>query len=517
MPLPHDTPPTDVTLTSVNAPPRTFPYSSSGSITFVGGACGTLSGDNATVSVTVGGAGSENGTAACSSGAWSYTFVTPLATNGGVYTVTATQSDAAGNVGTTGAQSLSVDTIAPIVTLTTVNGTAQTFPLNLTVNATSVGGACGTTFGDGANVSVSVTGTTTQNGTATCSGGTWSFVFTTALSGGNYTVTATQVDLAGNNGTSGGKSINVDTTPPAVTLTNVNGTARTFPLSINATVTTVGGGCGTAVGDSATVSVALTGTSTQNGTATCTSGNWIFTFTTALSTNGAYSVTATQTDSFANVGTSGAKSITVDTVLPTVTLTQANGVNQTFPWLISGNVTSVGGACGTASGDSATVSISVTGPASQNGTATCGAGSWSFTFTTALSADGAYTVTATQTDAAGNTGTSGAKSITIDKTAPLVNITQVNGLTQTFPFTISASISSVGGTCGTASGDVATVTVAVTGTSSQGGSVPCTGGTWQYNTSPTLSANLGTWNFVATQTDTAGNTGTSGQKQIHHT
>src|SRR5262249_24299449 len=156
--------------TSVNGTARTFPFSSSGAITFVGGACGTLSGDSATVSVTVGGAGSENGTAACTSGAWSYTFANALATNGGVYTVTPTQTDAFGNTGTTGTQSLSVDTIAPLVTLTTVNGTAQTFPLNLIVNATSVGGACGTTFGDGSNVSVSVTGTTTQNGTATRAG-----------------------------------------------------------------------------------------------------------------------------------------------------------------------------------------------------------------------------------------------------------------------------------------------------------------------------------------------------------
>jgi large repetitive protein len=419
-------------------------------------------------------------------------------------------------VGSTGAQSLSVDTIAPTVTLTTVNGTAQTFPLNLTVNATSVGGACGIAFGDGANVAVSVTGTSTQNGSATCSGGAWSFVFTTALSGGNYTVTATQTDLAGNNGTSGGKSINVDTTAPAVTLTNVNGSARTFPLSINATVTTVGGACGTAVGDSTTVSVSLTGTSTQNGTATCSAGTWIFTFTTALSANGAYSVTATQTDSFANTGTSGAKSITVDTVLPTVTLTQANGAARTFPWRINATITSVAGACGTASGDSATVSISVTGASTQNGTATCGAGAWTFTFTTPLSTDGLYNVTATQLDAAGNNGTSGIKAITVDKTAPAVTLTQVNGVARTFPFTTSSSIASVGGACGTATGDTATVTITVTGNSTQGGSVACSGGAWQYNTSPQLSS-AGTWNFTATQPDSAGNTGTSGTKAITHT
>ena len=92
----------------------------------------------------------------------------------------------------------------------------------------------------------------------------------------------------------------------------MNGTPHTFPYISNTTVTTVGGACGSSIGDSATISVAITGASTQNGTGTCTAGTWTYTPATALSADGAYSITATQADASANTGTTGAKAISVD-------------------------------------------------------------------------------------------------------------------------------------------------------------------------------------------------------------
>ena len=94
---------------------------------------------------------------------------------------------------------------------------------------------------------------------------------------------------------------------------------------------------------------------------------------------------------------------------------------------------SVGGACGTATGDSATVAVAIGGAATENGTATCTAGAWTYTLVTALSADGAYTASATQTDSVTNTGATGAKSITVDKGAPVVALTTVNAAFVTFP------------------------------------------------------------------------------------
>ena len=130
---------------------------------------------------------------------------------------------------------------------------------------------------------------------------------------------------------------------PTVTITTVNGTARTFPFTTNATVATVGGACTTAAGVNASVSILISGASTQNGTATCATGAWSFTPTTALAADGVYSVTATQSDTASNVGTSGAHSITVDKTIPVVTLTTVNGTARTFPFISNATVTTLGG------------------------------------------------------------------------------------------------------------------------------------------------------------------------------
>src|SRR5262249_56835825 len=116
------------------------PYLTNVIVTSVGGTCGTLTGDSTTVNVAVSGAGSENGAATCVAGAWSYSFVSSLAVNG-AYSVTATQSDTASNTGTSGAQTINVDRTAPVVTLTTVNGSVRTFPYTTNIAVTTLSGA----------------------------------------------------------------------------------------------------------------------------------------------------------------------------------------------------------------------------------------------------------------------------------------------------------------------------------------------------------------------------------------
>src|SRR5207248_682362 len=97
------------------------------------------------------------------------------------------------------------------------------------------------------------------------------------------------------------------------------------------------------------------------------------------------------------------------------------------------NVSSVGGSC--TNGDGA-VSVTLGGSPTVPATAACSGGSWTLTLTTALSAEGTYTFAASQTDAAGNLGSSGNKVITIDKTAPVVTIVS------TIPSTINSAGSS---------------------------------------------------------------------------
>src|SRR5262245_18709104 len=419
--------------------------------TSVAGACGTAAGDSTTVNVAITGAATQNGTATCSGGAWTYN-TSPVLSANGTYTVTATQSDTAGNTGPSRGRSLTINTAAPTVPITTVNGTARTFPYITNVTVSTLGGGCTTAAGVSATVSVAITGSSTQNGTAACTASAWTFTPTTALSGdGVYSVTVTQSDTSGNTGSSGAQSITVDKTVPVVALTSVNGTTRTFPYLSNATVTAFGGTCGAALGDASTVSVSITGASTQSGSANCTAGTFTYTPATPFSADGAYSITVTQTDLAGNTGGSGAQTINVDRTLPVVTLTSVNGTARTFPLSLNANGNSVGGACGTAAGDTATVAIAVTGAGTENGTAPCTAGAWTYTFSSPLATNGGlYNVTATQNDTAGNTGSSGPKSITIQTAAPTVTLVNVNGTARTFPFTTNTTVTNFGGVCTTA-------------------------------------------------------------------
>jgi hypothetical protein len=372
--------------------------------------------------------------------------------SGSVYTVTASTGTGDGTLGlslsntagipglagTLTGQTYTIDKTAPVVTLTKVNGAAVTFPYASKVNVTALAGTCSTASGDTASVSVSITGAATQSGTATCTAGAWSYTLSPALSGdGAYTLTATQADAAGNSGTSGSKSLSIDKTPPAVTLTKVNGAAVTFPYASKVNVTSIGGACGTASGDVATVKWSVAGGATQSGSTACSSGSWTVTLPTALSAEASYTLDATQVDALGNSGDSGNKTLTIDKTAPVVTLTKVNGTAVTFPYLSKVNVTSLGGTCGAASGDTATVNVSVTGAATQSGTATCSAGAWTYTPATALATEGAYTVTATQSDAAGNSGTSGAKSLSIDKTAPKVTSINLAGSNPTSATSVS--------------------------------------------------------------------------------
>jgi hypothetical protein len=106
-----------------------------------------------------------------------------------------------------------------------------------------------------------------------------------------------------------------------------------------------------------------------------------------------------------------------DTTAPVVALTKVNGAVVSFPFVSSAKVTSIGGTCGTASGDLAQVAWSIGG---QSGTASCSAGAWS-SASLKINGNGSYTATASQSDQAGNSGSSGPKAVTVDRTAPTVS------------------------------------------------------------------------------------------------
>ena len=128
-------------------------------------------------------------------------------------------------------------------------------------------------------------------------------------------------------------------------------------------------------------------------------GAW--TFTTAALANGAHSLTATATDAAGNTGVaSAALSVTVDTIAPTA---PSIASFSTDSGTVGDDVTNDNTLTltGTAEANS---TIKVYDGATLLGSATANAsGAWSFT--TAALANGAHSLTATATDAAGNTST----------------------------------------------------------------------------------------------------------------
>jgi hypothetical protein len=245
------------------------------------------------------------------SGSWSATAAT-LAD--GTYTVRAEQSDAAGNTGTSATRTFTIDTTPPAVTLTSgPSGSASN-------SAPSFGGGVGTASGDLGAVMVNIysggtaSGTPVQTLPATVSGGSWSATAAT-LADGTYTVRAEQSDAAGNTGTSATRTFTVDTTPPAVTLTNpANGGYA------NHSTPMVNGSAEVAAGDSdVTVKIfagsTATGTPVQTLTATVQAdSSW--TVNGATLAEGTYTALAQQSDAAGNTGTSSAHTFTVDITPP---------------------------------------------------------------------------------------------------------------------------------------------------------------------------------------------------------
>ena len=178
---------------------------------------------------------------------------------------------------------LTVDTTAPVVTVTGLTTVDNTPALTGTVSDPS------------ATVDVTVNGTTyaaTNNGD-----GTWTLADNTiapALADGTYDVSVTATDALGNAGTDGSTNeLTVDTTAPVVTVTGLTTVDNTPALT------------GTVNDPAATVDVTVNGTTyaaTNNG-----DGTWTLadnTIAPALA-DGTYDVSVTATDALGNAGADG--------------------------------------------------------------------------------------------------------------------------------------------------------------------------------------------------------------------
>ncbi len=348
-----------------------------------------------------------------------------------------------------------------------------------------------------------------QTRAATRSGGTWTIDGSPALGAGTYTAQATQVDTAGNTGTSAPHTFVVDLTAPTITLTapaNNSTPAGGTPA--------FSGVAGITAGDDSSVTVNVysgnvaTGSPVQTLTTTRNAGTGAYSVNAnpALP-DGTYTAQAAQGDGAGNAGASSANTFTINGP-PVVTLTAPAAAA-----VLGDNTPTLGGGRGTAVGDVQTVTLRIYNGSSVGGSPVqtltdANAGS-TWQVTAAVLADGTYTAQASQDDAS-STGTSAAVTFRIDTTAPTAAITAPANGART-----NDTTPTVAGTGGIATGDATTVTVKIYSGGTATGSPIQTltpsvsgGGTWTFDAAALAE---GTYTAQATQSDntTPANTGTS--------
>ncbi|WP_044563930.1 DUF4347 domain-containing protein, partial [Azospirillum sp. B4] len=304
---------------------------------------------------------------------------------------------------------------APTLQSAAVNGTALVLTYDSALDATNIPatGAFTVSVG-GSSVSVTNVAVNSANKTVTLTlaqaaqaGQAVTVSYTDPTSGDDVNaIQSTGGDDAASFSAQSVTNNTVDTTPPAApvvtsaALTNSATPTITGTAEAGSTVTlTVGGATYTTTATGGTWSINLS-------TATPTSGSL------SLNANGANAVSVTATDAASNTSTAGTQSLVIDTTAPSApAVTSAALANSATPTI-----------AGTAEAGS-TVTVTV-GGATYTTTATGGA--WSINLSTAtptsgslsLNANGANAVSATATDAAGNTSTAGTQSLVIDTTAP---------------------------------------------------------------------------------------------------
>ncbi|WP_147445693.1 Ig-like domain-containing protein [Corallococcus aberystwythensis] len=408
-----------------------------------------------TVTFTLG--GQSYGPVAVTGGNWTYTVPGPLAN--GPYTVSAVST----NGTTNSTPATSTFTVAgPTVAVTTpANGSTVTNPTNVVVSGTAANATTVTfTLGGQSYGPIAVTG------------GNWTFTVPGPLANGPYTVSAVSTNGT-TDSTPATSTFTVAVSTPTVAIsTPANGSTVPNP---NVTVT------GTAT-NATSVTVRFQGTDYP---ATLSGGNWTVALPGPLADD-TYTVTAVSTNSSGTNSTTATSTFTVDQTPPTVAIsTPLDGSTLNTP-----NVTVTGTSTG-----ASFVTLVFNGASHGPFSVDPSTGNWSYALPGPL-ADGSYTVTATATDAAGNTSTPDEISFTVDLTAPTVAISTPPDGAIIGTSTVTVTGTSTGAT---------SVTLTYSGTE-YGPAVVDASGNWSY-TLP-VSLPLGSNTVTAVSTDAAGNQST---------
>ncbi|MFK3862030.1 Ig-like domain-containing protein, partial [Pseudoalteromonas rhizosphaerae] len=476
---------------------------------------------NASVSVTISDGGNNQSRTVTADGAGIWTIsgseFDVSSFNNGTLTVSATQSDAAGNTSTAASTSVILDNAAP-------NALTIATPIEVDgrINAVEDGSVLITGSGAEANASVSVTisdGANNLSRTVTADGsGAWTISGSefdvSSFNNGTLTVTATQSDAAGNTSSAVSTSVVLDNTAP-------NALTIATPIEVDGRINAVEDGSvlitGSGAEANASVSVTISdGANNQSRTVTADgSGAWTISgseFDVSSFNNGTLTVSATQSDAAGNTSSATSTSVILDNAAP-------NALTIATPIEVDGRINAVedGSVLITGSGAEANASVSVTisdGANNLSRTVTAdGSGAWTISgseFDVSSFNNGTLTVSATQSDAAGNTSSAASTAVILDNTAP-------NSPTIATPIEGDGKVNAAedSDVVITGSGAEANASVSVTisdGANNLSRTVTADGaGTWTISGSEfdVSSFNNGTLTVSATQSDAAGNTSTT--------
>ncbi|WP_350634731.1 retention module-containing protein, partial [Pseudoalteromonas sp. GW168-MNA-CIBAN-0100] len=394
----------------------------------------------------------------------------------GDFTVTASVSDTAGN-SSTATVTGTVDLTAPSVTINNIADTNDTTP---TLTGSTQG------LASGSEVTLIVTdslGAEQQLVTTISADGTWSIEIPTALSEGDFTVTANVSDNAGN-AAQDSQLGTVDTTPPLVAINDFADSNDTTP-TFSGTTSDVAPG--------SLVSVLVTDANGESQTLTAVvseDGTWQVGATQAIA-EGDFTITATVTDAAGNEA-SDTGTGTIDLSAPIIAINAIPDSADTTP-TISGSVQNV------PAGTTVTLTLTDAGGNTQTiTTQTLADGTWTADAINEL-VEGDFGVNAIVSDEAGNQSETSAQG-TIDNTAPTITIDALADSNDTTP-TIS----------GTATGEPEGTVVTITVTDEAGNPQTITtevlaDGTFTVDVPDELSE--GEYSVDVSITDTAGNEST---------
>ena len=415
----------------------------------------------------------------------------------GVHSITARATDLAGNLGSpSGALSVTVDAAPPAAPSTPDLAPASDTGVSNSDNLTKLTTLSFTgTAEAGSTVQLFVDGV--AGATTTATGGNWTIV-ASSLSQGVHSITARATDLAGNLGSpSGALSVTIDTSAPASPSTpdlnpaSDSGASNTDNLT-NLTTLSFSGSAEAG----STVQLFVDGVA--GATTTATGGSW--TIVASSLTEGVHSVTAVSTDAAGNASlASGALPVTVDLTPPATPPAPDLDAASDSGASSSDNVTKLTtlSFSGTAEAGS-TVRLLVDG--TQVALATIAGTSW--TLSAPGVSEGAHSITATATDAAGNASVASAPlTVTVDLTSPAppsvpdLDAASDSGTSNTDNVTSLTTLSF----SGTAEAG-ATVQLFVDGVA--GNAVTAAAGSWTISAS---SLSPGSHSITARATDAAGN------------